>query len=387
MRLRLCMVVHAYYPLAEPRVERQARAARNAGHDVTVIALRASGDRGRDIVDGVEVRRLPVRHVRGARLPRLALEYLAFTMLALLEIIRVQVCGRIDTVQVHAPPDFLVIAGLPAKLRGARLLLDVHDLSPHIFGARFRNGIVRRALERVERWACGIADAVVTVHDPYRDELVARGVPAQKVHRVMNAVDPAVLRAAAARRETETSDGFTLAYHGTVNRWYGVDLVVLAVARLQRELPDVRATIVGEGDAVSEVRALAEQLGVADRVAITGRYLPIEQALAEVAIAQCGVIPNRPSELNRFALSSKLFEYVELGIPVVVARLETLARHFGSDEVTFFNPGDADSLADAVRWIVEHPEETRTRVARARRRAREYAWEREAERYLRLLES
>jgi glycosyltransferase involved in cell wall biosynthesis len=95
------------------------------------------------------------------------------------------------------------------------------------------------------------------------------------------------------------------------------------------------------------------------------------------------VIPNLPTELNRFALSTKLFEYIELGLPAVVARLETLEAHFGDDEVTFFEPGDATSLAAALRWIAAHPAEAEAKAQRARERvARQYSWALSRARYL-----
>ena len=133
------------------------------------------------------------------------------------------------------------------------------------------------------------------------------------------------------------------------------------------------------------VRESARRLGVASRISFSGQYVPIAAALCEVARASCGVIPNRPSLLNRFALSSKLFEYVALEIPVVVSRLETLESHFSDDEVTFFEPGDAASLAEAVRWVATHSKEAEAKTRRARARAAAYSWERQRERYLSLL--
>jgi Glycosyl transferases group 1 len=95
------------------------------------------------------------------------------------------------------------------------------------------------------------------------------------------------------------------------------------------------------------------------------------------------VIPNLPTELNRFALSTKLFEYIELGLPAVVARLETLEAHFSDDEVTFFQPGDAASLAAALRWVATYPAEAEAKAQRARDRvAREYSWAANRARYL-----
>src|SRR4051794_9704471 len=131
---RITMVVHAYYPLGEPRVEREAKAARDAGHAVEVLCLRGPDEPQRELVDGIAVRRLPVRHERGAGFARALGEYVAFTGLALAALLA---SGRPDVVHVHTPPDFLVLAALPLRLRDTRLLLDVHDLSPHMYEARF----------------------------------------------------------------------------------------------------------------------------------------------------------------------------------------------------------------------------------------------------------
>jgi glycosyltransferase involved in cell wall biosynthesis len=382
------MVVHAHYPIGEPRVQREARAALDAGYDVEVVCLRGEGEPAREVVEGVAVRRLPLAHVRGAGVLRLVFEYVAFALLAAAAVgLRRRPPGA---VHVHTPPDFLVVAALPAKLRGARVLLDIHDLSPHMWEARFGPGLKRRlvvgALRLAERAACRIADAVVTVHEPYGRELAADGVDARKISIVMNSTDDALVARALDGAPAAPEDGaFTVAYHGTITAWYGVDLVVDAIALLAERLPDVRGVVLGAGDALDGARALAAERGVADRIAFSGTYLPIEEALRRVAGASCGAIPNRPTTLNRFALSSKLFEYVALGIPAVVARLDTLAAHFSDDEMTFFEPGDAGSLAGALEWVARNPEEAAAKVERAARRAESYSWHRNRDRYLRVL--
>jgi glycosyltransferase involved in cell wall biosynthesis len=193
-----------------------------------------------------------------------------------------------------------------------------------------------------------------------------------------------IARALAGR--PDGSPGFEIAYHGTITQWYGVDLIVRAVAILRSDLPGVRAVVLGEGDALEEARGLARALGVADRIEFSGRYLPIEEALARVATADCGVIPNRPSVLNRFALSSKLFEYVALGIPVVVSRLETLEAHFDASEVTFFEPGDAELLAAAIQSVARSRSDARSKARAASSRAESYSWQVNRLRYQKVLE-
>lgn len=383
---RLVVVVHAYYPLAEPRVERAAHAAAEAGWTVTVVALRAKGESRDEVVHEVRVRRLPVGHRRGVGFARLLGEYVAFVGLATIEILRLATRGPIDVVHINAPPTFLICAALPARLRRARIVLDIHDLEWHMYAARFRSesSTIGRGLTAITRMASRLADAVLTVHEPYRSELVKSGVSAEKVTVMMNTPDPrAVARAGQAR--TQPSRDFVIAYHGTLTHWYGVDLVIDAVKRLVPDVPSVRARIIGDGDALPALRVQARELGVAERIEFSGRYLPFEKTLEAVAECSCGVVPNRPSELNRFALSSKLFEYVALGLPAVVADLETLRLHFDETEAVFFRAGDADALAEALRTIAQDPERASARVRAAAKRADAYSWERQRRIYLDLI--
>ncbi len=373
------MVVHAYYPLAEPRVEREAGAARDAGFEVTVLSLRLDSEPARETIDGIRIHRVRLGHQRGAGIARMLFEYLAFCALAGWWLAARSVRRPFGIVQFHSPPDFLVCAGFLPRARGSRLILDIHDPSPQMFTARVAgplSGVASRLLVWIERLSCWAADRVITVHEPYRRELVEHGIPPAKVHVVMNSVDETVLeRSRSARSVVGPPAGFRIAYHGTITWWYGTDLIVEALRELRGEHDlDVEAVILGDGDALPDLRAAVTHAGLEPYVYLSDGYLPIDAALATVAEADCGVIPNRRSEINRFALSSKLFEYVALDIPVVVARLETLAAHFGPDEVTFFEPDDVASLAAAVRWVYQHPDQARRKARLARARAAQYSW-------------
>jgi glycosyltransferase involved in cell wall biosynthesis len=374
----VCMVVHAYYPLGEPRVEREARAAVDAGYTVDVVCLRATGEPAFETIDDIRVTRLPVEHVRGAGARQVVSEYADFTLRAARATLRMHRRHPIDVVHVHAPPDFLILSAIVPRLRGSGVMLDIHDLSPDMFDVRFGGrrlaGTLERCLRLVERAACSVADRVLTVHEAYRRELTAHGVPSERIEIVMNAPDDEAIERARAAAAPVQPDSFVVAYHGTLTHWYGVDLLVEAIARLQQRVPKIRGLILGAGDALAPAEELAERLGVADRIEFSRTYLPHDEALRVVAAASCGVIPNRRSRLNRFALSSKLLEYVALGIPVVVAELETLRAHFSPTEVTFFEPDDAESLTEAIAWVAEHPEEAREKLERARERADGYSW-------------
>jgi glycosyltransferase involved in cell wall biosynthesis len=382
-RRRLCMVVHGPYP--ESRVARESAAALEIGYEVEIIATRRKGETPHEVIDGADVTRLPVGHVQGAGLVRMLGEYLAFTGLAVGVVGVRTIARRYDVVHIHTPPDFLIASALIPRLLGSRVILDIHDRSPDMFSMRFpgRLGVLARAsLERLERLAARFADVVVTVHDPYARELVALGIPAEKTIVVMNSLDERLLPSP----KPPLHEPFRIVYHGTLTPHYGVDLLVEATAQIVERGLDARVEIIGEGDSLPKLRARVATLGLSDRVAIDGRFLPHRSVLERINGASVGVVPNLPIPLNRFALSSKLFEYVVLGVPVVSAALPTLQEYFSDQEVRFFEPGSAESLADALLAVSQDPHAASLRAERARRRYASYRWEVNRQRYVGILD-
>lgn len=383
---RVLMLLHGYFP-GEPRVAAEARAAVEAGFEVDVIALRRSEDPPNAVVSGARVWRLPVEHNRGAGLITTAREYTSFVLRSSVLAARLARRQRYDVLHVHSPPDFLVLAAAVPRVLGSRSILDVHDLASDMFVMRFENrlgiGVADRILRSVERWAARASSEVLTVHEPYRRELAARGIPLEKITVVMNALDERLLPPPSVDR-IDTGD-FVVAYHGTITPHYGVALLVEAVAVLRDRVPGIRARILGEGDAVPTLRRRVRELGVENLVEISERYLPQKEVLLAVRDASVGVVPNLPTRLNRYALSTKLLEYVALGVPVVSADLPTIREHFSDAEIRYFRAGDAASLADALAEVAANPESAQQRALEARRRYDEYRWEHSAKAYVDVL--
>ena len=384
---RLCMVVHGPYPVGEPRVAREARAAVDAGFHVTVVAMRGEGEPPHEWVDAVEVHRLA--NLRSARTRPLELvrEYAGFAALAAARVGRLHLSRRFGIVQIHNPPDFLMAAAVLPRLAGARVVFDIHDLAPELFAARLggsdRTRAAERLLRRVESAAVRLSDSVVTVHEPYRSELRLRGIPDEKIVVVLNALDERLLPA----QRPVQDDGFRIVYHGTVTRFYGVELVVDAFARLAAELRSSRLEIYGAGDAIPDVQARVESHGLSDRVTVSGRMVPHEQVLMNVNGASVGVVAQLPIERNLQALPRSSWSTWRSESRSSRLDIPAIQGAFGNDELVFFSAGDASSLAEAIRTVASSPEAARQRAEAALWRYRtEFSWEIYARRYVELLE-
>lgn len=386
---RIAMLAHSYYE-EDPRVRREAEALVAAGHRVDVFALRRPGDARSVTIDGVAVHRLPVQRHQGARLRVYLREYLSFFGRSLVALTRSHVRRRYDLVQVHTLPDFLVFASLPLRLAGVPVILDLHEAMPEFFGARFGarpGGLGVRLLRLQERLACRYATAVVTVNRALADRLVGLGVDPGKITVVPNA--PSLVRFSPAGYPARSfmADGtLRLVYTGALSPTYELDAVLEAVALLSRDDPDldVRLELYGRDFAEVPLPDIAARLGVAERVTFHDR-IPIDAVPAALAAADVGLAPTRRTPFTDYSLSTKVFEYAAMGLPVVASRLPMVVATF-DDDVATYEPGDARDLARAIGDVVRDADARRARVDRARARVADLGWEVESRRYLALVE-
>jgi len=379
------MVVDAGWP--DTRVEREAHAARRSGYRVDVICAGEPGQARSEVVDGLRIRRLPVTRRRGMGLSAQLWEYAAFCLLATAHILRRESATHYDVVHVHNVPDFLVAVAWPAKLRGAKVILDLHDLMPEFFESRFGRARTRRwsgILRFQERLATRFADQVITVTDIWRDRLVERGVPANKVHVVMNLPDDAVFRRLL-RPERSPGQALRLLYHGTVSYRYGLDVLLDAVDRARREVP-VTLTVHGQGEYLAELHAQASRLGLGQVVTFSDRFLPTNELPGLLEAADVGVVPNRNDVFTNEILPTKLLEYVSTGLPVIAARTAAVERYFDDSMVRFFRPGDAQDLADAIVGLYANPEVRNDLATNAFGFMEHHTWPQMADRYVAILD-
>ncbi|HYW27762.1 MAG TPA: glycosyltransferase [Terriglobales bacterium] len=353
-----------------------------AGVDVDVVC---AGGHGRDdpLPPGPlrpHVYRVPLRHRRGS-LARYAFEYAAFFLAAFGVASWLGLRRRYAAVQVDNLPDVLVFAGTVPRLRGARLVFTMYELTPEMVSARF-GGRVGRALARaaraIEAAATRWADHVIVVSQPCLDVLVGRGVPPERTSIVLNTTPWNGLRPSPVPDRTAAA---TLVTHGTLVERYGVHVAIQALALLRRSWPDLTLRVVGGGEQMPVLARLARDLGLDDRVVFTGT-VPWSEALAEVSRARLGLVPIIADGYGQLLLPTKLLEYAWLGVPAVSSRLPAIEAYFPSSAVTYARPGDPEDLAAQVDLLLRRPAAADAQARRASEIAYELAWERVRDRYL-----
>jgi glycosyltransferase involved in cell wall biosynthesis len=344
------MVVHAYYPLGETRVEREAKALLERGAEVDVICLKDSGDAAMAVVDGIEVHRLPVRRHRGSSLVIQLLEYLTFFTLTFACLIRLHRRKRYNVIQVHNLPDFLVFVALIPKLMGAKIILDLHDLMPEFYAERYQhsmNSLLVRIICWQEWLSCRFADHVITVTELWRQVLIGRGQPARKVSVVMNVADSQIFYPGAAAPVSDNCS-FRLIYHGMLGYRHGIDLAIRALHKVLRYAPNISLTLHGLGEYRPDLERLIEELDLQEHVRFSTDWVPTTGLPELIKSAHLAIVPYRNGLFTGGILPTKLMEYAALGMPVIAARTPGIAPYFDETTVQFFTPGSVDELASCI---------------------------------------
>jgi glycosyltransferase involved in cell wall biosynthesis len=382
---RIAMVAHASIP-SDPRVRRQADALLEAGYEVDILGLREPGQAPEEEAAGLRLIRLPVGRGSTGFVGHLA-EYAAFTALAAWRLAREHRRRRYDLVQVHTLPDFLVAAAGATKLAGVPLLLDLHEDMPTFFDDRFAAPALRPlrpVLRGVSKAATTVADHVLTVHEPIRRLVIERGLDPDKITVVMNSADERLFDPAAHPRRPFMADGtLRLVHHSSLQRIYGLEVAVEAVARASRAAgaPPMRLDVYGDGPYRPQIEDAIGRHGAGDLVTLHGR-VPMDALPALIADADIGLVPSLPEPYMQLSLSTKLLEYAAMGVPVIASDLATFREHLDGDALTYVPGGDAAALADAIAMLAADPTLAARRTAEAQRQVAAYAWSRQREIYL-----
>ncbi len=213
------------------------------------------------------------------------------------------------------------------------------------------------------------AKAVFTLNAAMRDELVARGVPAETIHLVPNGVG---LPRPPARPVTRADLGITarhvIGYIGSLSAYEGVEDILHLLAHLRRDGVDAAAMIVGSGlpkgliasrlddPAERALRTRAEELSLGAHVHFVPQ-VPWDQTGAYYGMADAIVIPRRRMAMTEMVAPLKPYAAAEHGVPVFMTDMPPLDEIARDVHASLFPEGDIAALAAQVHDAFEngHP--------------------------------
>jgi glycosyltransferase involved in cell wall biosynthesis len=384
-----CVIIVENLPVPmDRRVWQEARALREAGWRVSVICPATERfPARREKIEGIEIFRhsLPIQ-ARG--MWGFFLEYgiALFHEFRLLFLVQSN-CG-FDIIQVCNPPDLMFLVALPWKLFGKRLVFDQHDLCPELIEVKFGNNRLLQFLSSLaERLTFLAANLVIWANETFRELAMARGGKRPgDVVTVYSIPDKLYFGNADVLikpRACDRARTVVIGYVGIIGDQDGVDNVVRMARDLVDKfgLKDFTCMIVGDGPALSSVKALASELDVAANVTFPG-YLTGKDLVEALSTFDIGVIPDPINPCNDKMSMNKVFEYSAMGIPIVAMDLSE-TRRLLKDAALFASSGDAAGLAEQVARLLQDTELRHALGRKAKALAdRDFVWEKEAKRYV-----
>lgn len=347
---------------------------------VDLVCLAGAPGALSSVPPGLKVYQLHLEHRRQSAI-RYLFEYMAFFLWALPISVVLSLRHGYSAVLVDNLPDFLVFVAFVARWRGARIVLEMFELTPELTAARLRldeNHRMLRWARWMEKLATRWSDHIIVVSRQCMDILVARGLDPAVISILPNTPPVAIL--SPMTEPAESTSPFIVTHASLVER-YGVQVAIRAMALLRAEWPELRLRVLGEGEYKAALIELAKELRVDDRV-IFRNFVPWPQAMAEIRQAAVGIVAIIADGYGELLLPTKLLEYVEHEVPVVCARLPTIAQNFPRDTVAYFEPGDAAALAAQVDHLLRHRPEAEQQAGRAKAEMRKFSWDVLAPRYL-----
>ena len=394
--LHVGTISYDWYPF-EPRALREAEAAAHAGHQVDVICLRLSHEKKHEVYHDVHIYRLPVSRSVGKSLPATIFQWCWFLLLAAIKIARLHLKDRYDVVHVHNMPDFLVFAALIPKLFGAKVILDVQDVSPELMAAKVQGkGLLRKIVIRLATWqerlSIAFAHHVLTTGDPFAQILSKRGVPQKKMTKVLNSADPQLFpverRCPPPYDSSATpleSRPFTFMYHGLLAKRNGMDTAIRALAIARRSVPQLQLVIQGIGDQKLSLKKLAVNLGISDSVIFTAAPVPSDKIVDFVVRGDVGIIPYGYDGFEEYVFPTKAYEYAWMQRPIIASDTCAIRTMFRPESVYLCDPTKPESFAKAMIDLYQHPEKRAIMVSNASEDYLPYRWEIMAQHYQQLL--
>src|SRR5256714_1339001 len=339
------------------RVWQEACALRDVGYVVSIICPTGKGYEKRfEVIDDIHIWRYALP-LEGAGAAGYAMEYasaLAFTFFLTLKVFFTR---GFDVVHACNPPDLFFLIGGFFRLFGKKFLFDHHDLNPELYEANFgRRDFFHRLMLKLESWPFGSADVSIATNEPYRRMAIGRGrMPPERVFVVRSGPNLERLKILPPDGRLKRGRRYLVGYVGVMGKQEGIDYLLRAARHIVFDLgrSDVHFGLVGGGTSLEEMKALAQELGVADHVTFTGR-VPDGEMLAMLNTADVCVNCDVVNELNDKSTMNKIMEYMALGKPIVQFDLAE-GRYSARRASLYAQKNDAVDLAAKIVGLLDDP--------------------------------
>ncbi len=269
-----------------------------------------------------------------------------------------------DILHAHSP----VLNVLPALRVGAKLGIPVvYEIRAFWEDAAVDHGTTTegsfryRSIRALETFALKRVAHAFTICEGLRADIVKRGVPAEKVTVIPNAVDINAFQLAGLpspdlQEKYGLAGKTVIGFIGSYYAYEGLDLLLDALPGILQVRADIHILLVGGGPQESNLKKQAEALGIAANVSFVGR-VPHSEVNRYYDLIDILAYPRHPMRLTELVTPLKPLEAMAQGQIFVASDVgghKELIRH--QETGILFKAGDSAALAAAILNLLEKKE-------------------------------
>ena len=294
-----------------------------------------------------------------------------------------------DIIHAHSPSLCGLAASLVAKKLKKPFVYEIRafwedaavDQGKFAYGSFFY-----KLYQRLENEVIKRANAIVTLCEGLKKELILRGFKSEKIFVIPNAVDfnrfTPLSRDNQLAQRLGIDDNIVLGFIGSFYRFEGLDLLVKAVARLDR----TKLILVGDGEKYEEIKKLVSKLNLSSKVILTGR-IPHDEVKKYYSIMDIMVYPRLSERITELVTPLKPLEAMALGKIVIGSDVGGIKEIIGEGENAgglLFKAGGIDNLMNKLKLIINNPDLQSKLRKKAYQRAKERDWSKVIRNYLKI---
>jgi glycosyltransferase involved in cell wall biosynthesis len=347
------MILQTDFP-PDIRIEKEAKSLIEAGHEIHLITRNQKNFPVEENVYGIQVHRLPFYQHRRVSIP------LFFNPVWTAKVKKIVRQNQIDVIHVHDLPLASLGISVARKFK-IPVVYDMHENYPAVMEIWRKKSLAHLTIRNpkfarlLDRHCQKRADRIVVVVDEQRDNLIAQGIAPEKIYVVSNTVDfnqitefkpdSGILQ--------KYKDNFVLLYFGGFSRDRNLETPILGIKPLIHPIPNLKLVLVGSdtSEYAAELKSLVAENKLENFVEFVD-WVPFERVASYITAAKIGVDPRPDYFCNNTTIPHKIFQYMSLGLPLVVSDAKPMARiirEAHSGEV--FKSKDPTAFAAAVRTI------------------------------------
>ena len=307
----------SYSEVRSPVIDNFSKAVFNLGYDVSVIAIRNPGEPDFEIDNGRKVYRISLRDDYPIMSRRNSLKFI-FKVFPILK------RNRFAIIQITTTCQYFILF----KLFTFFYAKSIYHIISYPISTAFIRSLKKMLTSSLQ---CYFMDKIVVQSEELKKNWIGLSklekavvIPVGFNKREFYPIEP--IQRLKIRTELDLHENQpVLVYSGAIAQHRKIDNLIIAFKKVAEIHEDVKLLMIGDGDALADMKALTRKLNLGESIIFTGR-VPFTEVCNLISVADIGISYVPIDNNYNFNPPLKTFEYLACGLPIIATKTESNSK-------------------------------------------------------------